>query len=206
MKTLIAIPCMDQVPALFCKSLATLKKVGECSIAMQMGSLIYTSRNDLGAMAINNEFDYVLWLDSDQVFDPDLLERMLKKLQEEDLDILTSVYFRRVAPYSPVLFKSLSYNNPGASWDEYGDLPPGLFEAAGCGFGCVLMSVDVLMSVQAKFGTMFQPLQGLGEDLAFCWRARQCGYKIMCDPTIEVGHCGQAVITGMYWRTYRHEG
>ena len=206
MKTLIAIPCMDQVPALFCKSLATLKKVGECSIAMQMGSLIYTSRNDLGAMAINNEFDYVLWLDSDQVFDPDLLERMLKKLQDEDLDILTGVYFRRVAPYSPVLFKSLSYNNPGATWDEYGDLPPGLFEAAGCGFGCVLMSVDVLMSVQAKFGTMFQPLQGLGEDLAFCWRARQCGYKIMCDPTIKVGHCGQAVITGMYWRTYRHEG
>lgn len=202
MKTLIAIPCMDHVPSLFAQSLATLRRVGDCSVAMQMGSLVYTSRNDLGRKAIENECDYVLWLDSDQVFEPDLLERMFKTLREYDLDFLTGIYFRRVAPYSPVLFDRLNYADDKASWTEFRTLPAGLFEAGGCGFGCVLMSTDVLMSVQAKFDTMFQPMKGLGEDLAFCWRARECGYKIMCDPSIEVGHCGQAVINGMFWRAH----
>lgn len=207
MKTLIAIPSMDQVPALFAQSLATLRHVGECSCAFQIGSLVYTSRNELGKLAIANDVDYVLWLDSDMVFDPDLMERMYKKLRDNDLDILTGLYFRRVAPYSPVLFSGLNYTDNKAVWTEFGDLPEdALIEVGGCGFGCVLMSTEVLMSVQAKYNTMFQPLQGLGEDLAFCWRARQCGYKIMCDTSLVCGHVGQAVVNDMFWRQYRHEG
>ena len=202
MKTLIAVPCMDQVPALFCNSLARLKLVGDCMLEMKMSSLVYMSRNDLGKSAIARECDYVLWLDSDQVFEPDLLERMFKVMQDNDLDILSGVYYRRVPPYSPVLMKSLEWADGKATWSEYSKLPETLFEVGGAGFGCVLMSTDVLMSVQSKFSTMFQPVQGMGEDLAFCWRARQCGYRIMCDPSIEVGHVGQAVINGMYWRAH----
>lgn len=205
MKILIAVPCMDHVPALFAQSLACMRRVGECTVAFKMGSLVYTSRNDLGKMAIENDFDYVMWLDSDQVFDPDLLERMVKTLEENDLDFLSGVYYRRMAPYSPVLFKQLNYEDEKASWTEFGKMPEGLIEIGGCGFGCVLMSTEVLMSVQGRYNTMFQPVLGLGEDLAFCWRARQCGYKLMCDTSIEVGHCGQAVVTGDFWRAYRHE-
>jgi len=205
MKILIAVPCMDQIPALFAQSLCCLRKIGECSLEMRMGSLVYDSRNGLGKTAIQHDFDYVLWLDSDQVFDDDLLERMVSRLEENDLDILTGVYFRRVAPYSPVLFETLRYEDNRAYWSDFKNLPAGLFEVQGCGFGCVLMRTEVLMSVQAKFNTMFQPMQGLGEDLAFCWRARECGYKIMADPSLEIGHVGQAVINGMYWRNYRHE-
>ena len=149
MKTLIAIPCMDQVPALFAQSLASLRKVGDCQIAFQMGSLVYTSRNELAKFAIKNEFDYVLWLDSDMVFDDDLLERMMKTLQENDLDMLTGLYFRRVLPYSPVLFDELTVKKAGWKWTEFETIPgKGLFEVGGCGFGCVLMTTDVLISVQ----------------------------------------------------------
>lgn len=201
MKTLIAIPCMDQVPALFAQCLCTLKKVGDCVLAFQMGSLIYTSRNDLGRLAIQSGADYVLWLDSDMTFDPDTLERMLKRAQEENIDFLTGIYYRRVAPYTPVLFDTLTYEDEKANWTEFKSLPENaLVEVGGCGFGCVLMSTEVLMSVQAKFGTMFQPMLGLGEDLAFCWRARECGYKIICDTGIEAGHVGTCLVNGSYWR------
>ena len=207
MKTLIAVPAMDQTPTLFTQSLVLLKKVGEVSCGFQIGSLVYDSRNGLGKQALAGDFDYVLWLDSDMVFDPDLMERMFKKLQDEDLDILTGLYFRRVPPYSPVLFNSLNYGDNKATWTEFTELPENaLIEVGGCGFGCVLMSTEVLMSVQSKFNTMFQPMQGLGEDLAFCWRARQCGYKIMCDTSLVVGHVGQCVANDKYWRAYRHEG
>lgn len=208
MKILIAIPCMDHMPTVFVQSLVTLKKTQDCVVAFQMGSLIYTSRNDLGRLAIQSGADYVLWLDSDMVFEPDTLERMLKRVTEDKLDFLTGIYFRRVAPYTPVLFDELTYTAEGyegkAHWTEFKNLPEsGLVEVGGCGFGLVLMSTEMLMSVQAKYGTMFQPLQGLGEDLAFCWRARECGYKLMCDPSIEAGHAGQAIINGGWWRSTR---
>ena len=107
MRTLIAVPCMDQVPAPFAQSLAMLQKTGECMLSMQIGSLIYTSRNNLAQMAIQMDVDYVFWLDSDMVFEPDTLIRMMDTLQKNDYDILTGLYFRRVPPYTPVLFDKL---------------------------------------------------------------------------------------------------
>lgn len=206
MNILIAIPCMDQVPALFAQSLACLRKVGDCRIAFQMGSLVYTSRNELAKWAIKNEADYVLWLDSDMVFDPDLLERMQKTLQDNDLDILTGLYFRRTSPYTPVLLDKLEPYKTGWKHHDMTDIPEsGLFEVAGCGFGCVLMSTEVLMSVQAKHGYMFHPMNNGGEDISFCWRARDCGYKIMCDPELICGHVGYAVVNDAYFREYKRQ-
>ena len=203
MKTLIAIPCMDQVPALFAQSLATMRMVGECQIAFQIGSLIYTSRDDLARYAMKEGFDYVLWLDSDMVFPEDFHERMLKTLTENNLDILSGIYYKRKPPYSPVIFDKMQLK--GKIWDYswLEDVPDSLFEVGACGFGCVLLKTEVLLSVQMKHGYMFHPMQNGGEDVAFCVRARDCGYKIMCDPSIVCGHVGNVVITDTLYKQYR---
>ena len=206
MKILIAVPCMDQVPAPFCQSLAMLRKVGDCVLSMQMGSLIYTSRNTLATRAIQTEADYVLWLDSDMVFEPDLLERLMKTLTENDLDIVTGLYFRRVQPYSPVLFKDLTLiRDTFFEWSEFKEVPSDLFEVAGCGFGCVLMKTDAFFDVQSKFGNMFSPIGNTGEDLAFCWRARECGYKVWCDPSIICGHVGYVISDDKFYLAYQQK-
>lgn len=203
MKTLIAIPCMDQVPALFAQSLSTMRMVGECQIAFQIGSLIYTSRDDLARYAMKEGFDYVLWLDSDMVFPEDFHERMFKTLTENNLDILSGIYYKRKPPYSPVIFDKMQLK--GKIWDYswLEDVPDSLFEVGACGFGCVLLKTEVLMSVQLKHGYLFHPMQNGGEDVAFCVRARDCGYKIMCDPTIVCGHVGNVVITDTLYKQYR---
>lgn len=204
MKVLIAVPCMDQVPAQFAQCLATLGKVDNTVVAFQIGSLIYNSRNDLAAIALQQEADYIFWLDSDMVFGSDTLVRMFKTMKEGAGDILTGLYFRRVGPFSPVLFKDLSIDEDGnAHFEEFDEIPDGLFEVAGCGFGCVLMPTYIAMDVQAKYGTMFNPIEGTGEDLAFCWRARELGYKIVCDPSIRLGHVGHHVITREFWENYK---
>ena len=204
MKTLIAVPAMDQVPTRFCQSLATLRKVGDCAVAFTIGSLVYTSRNDLARQAVQMGADYMLWLDSDMVFQADLLEGMMKTLQENDLDILTGLYCRRVPPYTPTIFQDLKITNDRiCTWSDFNEIPGGLFEVAGCGFGCVLLGTDVIMSVQAKYGQPFDPVAGVGEDLSFCWRARQCGYTITCDPSIELGHVGNTVITREFFEAYK---
>lgn len=203
MKTLIAVPCFDQVPTLFCQSLALLRNVDECTLAMKPGSLVYAARNDLATTAIQQDFDYVLWLDSDMVFEPDVMERMFKTLKENDLDILTGLYFRRVVPYTPVLFDRLNIEDEICDWSEFAEIPEGLFEVGGCGFGCVLMKTDVFYDVQSKFGNMFAPIGNNGEDVAFCWRARQCGFKIMCDPSIIFGHVRTSVVNEKFFEVFK---
>lgn len=202
MRTLIAVPCMDQVPAPFAQSLAMLQKTGECMLSMQIGSLIYTSRNNLAQMAIQMDVDYVLWLDSDMVFEPDTLIRMMDTLQKNDYDILTGLYFRRVPPYTPVLFDKLDIHRNICSWTEFHEIPEEPFEIGGCGFGCVLMKADVFYDVQAKHGNMFAPLGNNGEDIAFCWRARDCGFKIYCDPSVICGHVGYSVVDDQFFKVF----
>lgn len=200
---LIAVPCMDQVPAQFAQSLATLTKIDACVVAMQVGSLIYTSRENLAAEAIKRGADLVLWLDSDMMFAPDTLKRLVEDLEKAgDGAIITGAYYRRVAPFAPVLYNKLEVTDKGSSWEELKSVPDGMFEVEGCGFGCVLAPTDAFIDVMAKYGQMFIPLNGMGEDLSFCWRARQCGWRFVCDPSIPLGHVGHHVITRDYWEDY----
>lgn len=204
-KILIAVPCMDQVPAPFMQSIAMLRKgKNECAIAVQSGSLIYTSRNELAKKAIQNESDYVMWLDSDMVFPPDTMIRMLEIMDENDIDFLTGLYFRRQPPFTPVIFDQLEVHEDGQGVDHHNfeTIPEERIKVAGCGFGCVLMKTDVLFDVASKYGGMFSPFAGMGEDLAFCWRARSLGYDIWCDPKIECGHVGYSVINRSFFGAY----
>lgn len=193
---------MDQVPVLFCHSLAQLQKTGECALMMKAGSLIYTSRNAIATEAIKMDADYVFWLDSDMVFKSDTLVRMLETLKANDLDILSGLYFRRVPPYSPVLFDKIEMDGEECDYSEFQSIPDGLFEVGACGFGCVLMKTDVFFDVQSKFGNMFAPIGNTGEDVAFCWRARQCGYKVFCDPSVICGHVGYSVVDEQFFKAF----
>lgn len=201
MKILIAVPSMDQVPAQFAQALATLNKVdGECLVAFQIGSLIYHSRDALARKAIECEADYILWLDSDMVFAPDTLAKLLE--DRESGDIISGLYFRRVHPFSPVLFDKLDIENGKCDWSGFEKIPNEIFEIGGCGFGCVLMRTDIIFEIASRFHELFSPIGSVGEDLSFCWRARQCGYKIVCDPRITLGHVGHHVVTKEFFETY----
>lgn len=203
MRTLICIPCMDTIPAQFAQSLATLNKVGECAIAMEIGSLIYNARNDLAVKAINNGFDYVLWLDSDMTFAPDTFQKLYDTMIETNADIVSGLYFRRVPPYTPVIIKSLTITDDGVSHEDYNDYPGETFEVDGAGFGCVLMKTEVLFSVLMEHKNMFSPMTNVGEDLSFCWRAKQQGYKIVCNPEIKLGHVGHYTVTEEMYKVYK---
>ena len=75
----------------------------------------------------------------------------------------------------------------------------------GCGFGCVLMKSDVFLDVYGRFKEMFEPIGDNGEDVAFCWRARQCGYKIWCDPSVICGHVGYSVVDEKFFMAFQEQ-
>ena len=207
-KILIAVPCMDQVPAQFAHSLATLTSYGvedtQISIWFNLGSLIYTSRDQIAKKALLDEADLVMWFDSDMVFSPDTMHKMLK-LIDDGADMVTGIYYRRTVPFTPVAFKTMYLNEEGTAfdWTEFEEIPTEPFEVGACGFGCVLMKAEIFVSVFAKYGQMFTPIANCGEDIAFCWRARQCGYKIIADPSIGLGHVGHTIITKAFFENYQ---
>ncbi len=202
-KILIAIPTMDMVPMGFAQSLAMLNKVGTCVVDSVVGSLIYDARNTLAAHAIKMEADYIMWFDSDMIFQADTLERLMKDL-DEGRDIVGGLYFRRSSPFSPVAFEELEIDMKQfraiKSQGYEGELT-GIHEVAGVGFGCVLMKTDVIVDCLAKYGTVFAPIGSVGEDLSFCWRARELGYKIYLDCDIKCGHVGHLIVTEQAYRS-----
>ena len=202
-KILIAVPTMDMVPMGFAQSLAMLNKVGECVVSSVVGSLIYDARNKLAAQAVKMEADYIMWFDSDMIFQADTLERLMKDI-EEGRDIVSGLYFRRVSPFSPVAFSKfgdISEENVAETLENYeGDLT-GIHEVEGVGFGCVLMKTDVIYDCFAKYGTCFSPIGQIGEDLSFCYRARELGYKIFLDCDIKCGHVGHLIVTEQAYRS-----
>ena len=203
-KILICVPSMDMVAARFAQSLAMLQKGGhETAITFEVGSLIYEARNKLAKQAIAMGADYTMWFDSDMLFQPDTMVRLLA----HNAPIVSGAYFRRSPPYHLVAFEKCDAEN--RKWSDL-PLPTETVKCEGVGFGCVLVKTEVLFEVAAKYSTWFEPLKGFGEDLSFCWRARQCGYDILLDPTITCGHVGHIVVNEDFYKAYaegtKHEG
>ena len=211
MKTLIAIPCMDMLPADFLRSLLKMQIIGEVGYDIVTSSLIYDARNHIAQDAVAGGFDYVLWLDSDTLPTYDALWK-LKIGTEEGFDIMSGLYFQRRPPYTPTIYKRLELMQlDGGKLDPvaecYTDYPKSeRFEIQGCGFGCTFMSVDLIRKVTDQFGIMpFMPVGGFGEDLSFCLRARRAGAKIGCDSSVLCGHVGRMVYDEAWSERWRNE-
>ena len=190
MKLLIAIPSYEGLQPEFVRSLTELEtKLREDNVWFEIkiisGTLVHAARDRLAQHAVNKEFDEVLWIDDDMVFDRHLYE----DLKMCGKDMVCGLFVSRHYPFVSCLFRSL---NPVERITEY---PDEAFRIAGCGFGCVLMKTRILKDVMLNNGgKCFVPEQKLGEDCAFCVRAAAAGYEIWCEPTARVGHVGRIVI------------
>lgn len=208
MKIFVAIPCMETLPVDFVISLERLKRIGNTTINYSVGSLVYASRDHLASQAIQENADYILWLDSDMVFDSTFLIDAMKHM-DEGKDFVSGLYFRRKAPFTPVLYKTIRMGMfPGEGISvEYDDYPENsVFEIDACGFGGVLMKVDMLKDIIDKEHHAFAPILGYGEDISFCIRAKKNGYKLWCDSSLKMGHIAKLVADESTFKAFRKKG
>lgn len=204
MKYLIAIPCMDMIHTSFFSAMMNLRKPETTEISVCCSSLIYDARNILAKKALDEGFDYILWLDSDMTFEPDLMERFVAEVQE-GRDFVAGLYFKRKTPIKPCI-----YTGCGLKLDENGnkvsfaasyiDYPKDqVFEIAAAGLAAVMTSTSMIDKIYKQFGLPFSPIVGFGEDLSFCVRAREAGYQLWCDSRIKVGHSALTIIGEDNW-------
>lgn len=188
MKLLIAVPCLDMIPVEFVQSMnALIRRLDRDGIDFEVryeaGTLVYLARDSLAFYASQNCFTHVLWLDSDMVF-PDNIYHELKAV---NADIVTGVCRSRHGSHELCLYESFDKR-----LTEVRDKP---FPVKMCGFACVLTATTVLEHIGDKYDKHpFCPTQFFGEDLQFCVRADGMGYRIMCQPSVKVGHIARSVI------------
>lgn len=206
-KVMVAIPCLNDVPTKFMMSLMALDhyriKGVDLNVVVVEDSMTYTARTELASQALNDKYDFILWIDSDMLFPPDMLYKMLLAKKE----MVTGLYFQRRGKHKPVIYKTNEIltekvDDKLMRSEIYTDYPKDqLFQVAACGFGAVLMHTEAIRRVARGFdGNVFDPLLGAGEDLSFCARYAAVGGEIWCDPTIKLGHIGRTVFTEEDWK------
>lgn len=208
-KILISIPCRDTVSVGFVEGLMQLIKPCVCCYRFGVGGLVFDARDEAAQIAVNMGYDYILYIDSDMLFEPSAL---LKALAHDD-DIVTGLYFKRKGNHEPVIYKTIDRRTDG----EYGvlshsvatvetDIDRPYFPVEGCGFGFVLIKTEVLTKMFSKHVSLFEPIPGMGEDLSFCQRIKEDfpEYKIMCDSEIWLGHMGEYVFERKDWTDERN--
>lgn len=157
------------------------------------GSLVAKNRNYIWEMMkIDNKDNPsdLLFIDSDIVFEPEdvaTIERQLEKY-----DIVTGLYIVKAWDWSPAIFKR-------QTGEDYGFTPiqEGLFEVDACGAGFLGISKRVIehpLMQDEPFNFIREGNVVHGEDVSFCQRAREAGFKILCDPSVKVGHIKSQVI------------
>ena len=153
-------------------------------------SLVYTARDLICEKAVEMGFDYVMFIDSDMIFEPSDIEDLILM----DKDIVSGSYVTRVGEPRLVAYKQVikrtRLNPPKiVNCDIKGDE---LEEVAAVGMGFCLIKVSLLRKMYRDYVSLFEPKWGLGEDIAFCERARQYS-PIVLSRKIKLGHLGTEI-------------
>lgn len=155
------------------------------------------NRNRLTMMAIEWGATHLLWLDADIVLPPDGLMKMIK----HNMPVVGALCFQKVSPYRPVIYlKSPKYKNVHVFCEDY---PKGLMEVHRTGTGALLVKSEVVKNIEYPWFRFrddeLHPGKMLGEDLYFCERAQEAGYRIYVDTKIIAKHLRTEGYTETHW-------
>lgn len=202
----ILVPALERIEPECERSLVELAKRGYVVRRMSGHSAIDVARSIMASEALADGFDELMWIDSDVAFSPDDFER----LRAHDVPIVCGIYpkkgQRELACHAAPGTKEIVFG-------EGGGIIPLRFAATG--FLHTRREVYERMverlslpRCNVRFGSGFYPYflpmvlsepsaeRGtdhwyLGEDYAFCERARQSGFDILADTTIRLSHIGR---------------
>lgn len=139
-------------------------------------------RNLIASWAVR--YDYLFAVDSDISFKPDTL----KKLLSHNKDVVSGLYIQRKPGKHILELYNSGRNIP------YADIKGlGLIEVDGCGFGCVLINSNVIRSIPYPhfvYRSALDHAHTLSEDVYFCTKAKDQGFRIFADTSILCEHIG----------------
>lgn len=129
--------------------------------------------------------DWLLQLDSDHSFDPDLVERLLHRMDQYGVDVVSGLYFGRFHPHKPIAYTK---GEDGAVY-QIAEWPNEPFQIASAGAGCLMVKRSVFDRINNELGEEpFALRPPMLEDHSFFARLDQLGIPALIDPRIIHKH------------------
>lgn len=195
MKTAICIPAGDTVHTEFASDLAGLVAYetarqpagGALQVFFSKGAQPAVQRCDLVRLALQAGAERILWLNPDMRFPRGALERLLSL----DVPVVAANYVGTAPPYLPVAVKALDpelrlRTEPSSTGLEF---------VQATGMGVMLTSAEIFRRLAEPWfmvGFHAENRAYFGEELYFCRRAIEAGYRIVLDHDLSklVGRVG----------------
>lgn len=188
-RILVAIPAQEYIEVQTFKSLWDLAvpEGYELDLRIEKSDSISQIRNLIADWA--KRYDYLLSVDSDIVLPKDSLVKMLAA----DKDIISGLYIQRI-PGTQTLEVYMDTPNGGCTNIPYSLIENrGVVEIAACGMGCTLIKSEVFRTMEYPHFVYKEALDHkntVSEDVYFCMKARETGFKVWADSSIKCDHIG----------------
>ena len=205
-KVLIGTPSHDgKVDVWFANSLVNTvrmsyeKETIVVPVYMAYDSLVQRARNDLVRLAIEEDFDDLIFIDSDVEWNPEWVFKLLEYKE----DVVGGVYPKKTdEPLFPVkaLPEGLKLNEDGLM--EVEGMPTGFLKISK---GALKQVWDVSEEYKNEGRTCrmvfdIKVMDGdlVSEDIVFCRKWRDLGGKVYIDPSMTCNHIGVKKYTGNF--------
>ena len=200
MKLGICVPMYNVVPASFVVNflhrlteLYTNGRNYEVKIYIEQGTVIDRARNQLARKALNDECDYIMFIDADMILPPKAIDDLI----DMNLNIVSGLYFAKGKPYLPVARIKKNDDDIDHKFLETFEFGK-VMKVAGAGMGCCLIKADVLKKLEYpwfkfEWKKIKGSMQQLAEDLYFCNAAKKIGYDTYLNTGIVCEHFGAEV-------------
>jgi hypothetical protein len=132
--------------------------------------------------------EWLLMLDTDMLFEPDIAVRMVCTMERHNIDVLTALYCYKSPPNPPVIYVWGDNDQglrPIGAWEK--TVP--IFEVGSAGAGCLLVKRSVYNRIKDELHEEpFDIIHPYSEDNSFFLRLKRLGIKPYCNANIECGH------------------
>lgn len=199
----IGLPVADRnIPVSFFDSWVLLDKPEFVYIRPSFPNVdIARIRNDLVTQALDSGCTHLLMLDTDQVYrDSDLIAKLLL----HDLDVVNGLVYRRYPPFDHLCMKWDDNEKRYYKADDEEVFKKGLVEVDATGTGCVLYKTDVFKKIKQPWFEFNVDDHGkaIGEDINFCKKLKEQGYKLFVDCSVNIGHLSTLEVNESTYRMY----
>ena len=155
-------------------------------------------RNQIVKTALTHACTHVIFTDADHRFHPMTFETLVKR----NLHIVGALCYMRYPPYEPVMFKG----EPG-SYEMITEWDSDVVEVDATGAGCLCVRTEVFANMKPPwFEFTPNPKPGfplVGEDVSFCHKAKQLGYKIYVDTSIPCTHLATLEVDHRVYESFK---
>lgn len=201
-KILIAVPTSRFIENQTFQSIYDLKTPENYEVSLQIipGYSVHQARNIAVQYAIDNNFEYVFWVDADVILPKDILCGLVS----DEKDIICGYYLKKIDQQRICeLFGTNPVDPEGKSLSNIleQDLPPtsGVYGIKACGFGCTLVKTEVFKKFLEHykedlcFDYLFKKNEMCSEDILFCKKCEDIGISTFVDTRYKCGHVGVRV-------------